>query len=379
VSEANIQLRKAHVCTAQRIVVKVGTNVLAEPGCAPDDARIGALADEISWLVEDGRQVVLVSSGAIGTGMAQLGITTRPTTLPRLQAVAGVGQSMLMEHYGRHFGRHGMHAAQVLLTRDDFDNHARYLNARNTLREMFNMKCVPIVNENDTISTDEICFGENDMLAALVTHMVEADLLVLLTSVPGIYVERPTADNSGQLLEVVRCGDSAHEHVFDGATPGGSGGMTTKIAAARTAAEAGEPAIIADGRTPGILRSIIDGAPVGTLFLPTADRLSSRKRWLRFTGRPLGTLTIDAGARTALVEGGKSLLPSGIVRAAGQFQPGDVVTVTDATGTEIARGLCNYSRADVDLISGKRTTEIAAILGHKAYDEVIHRDDLALV
>jgi len=361
-SETNAQLRQTHVCTAQRIVVKVGTNVLAEPGCAPDDARIGALADEISWLTrENGRQVVLVSSGAIGTGMAQLGIPTRPTTLPRLQAVAGVGQGLLMERYNRHFSRCGMHAAQVLLTRDDFDDHARYLNARNTLRAMFDMKYVPIVNENDTISTDEICFGENDMLAALVTHMVEADLLVLLTSVPGIYVERPTADSPGRLLEVVQCGDRADEHVFADATPGGMGGMATKIEAARTAAEAGEP------------------APVGTLFLPAPDRISSRKRWLRFTSRPLATLTVDAGARTALVEGGKSLLPSGIIRANGQFQPGDIVAIVDDTGKEIARGLCNYSRIDVDLISGKRTTEIAAILGHKAYDEVIHRDDLALV
>jgi len=374
------EARDKHVCKARRVVVKVGTNVLAAPGGHLDDARVRAVAEQMAWLVRSGRQVVLVSSGAIGCGMAELGLERRPTALPLLQAIASVGQGTLVARYERHFRRHGLHAAQVLLTRDDFDDRSRYLNAANTMRELLNMSCVPVVNENDAISTDEIRFGDNDKLAALVAHMVRAELLVLLTSVPGVYVKRPRGEHPGEVLDVVaRLDEDVERLVYEDRTPDGMGGMASKIEAARMVTRAGEAALIADGREPGIVESVFGGERVGTLFLPAARRLRSRKRWLRFTGRPRGTLAVDDGARKAVLNRGKSLLPSGVVRVEGVFRTGDVVRVAGPEGREFARGLSNFSAEDVERIKGLRTSEIGRVLGHKDYDEVIHRDNLVLL
>jgi glutamate 5-kinase len=374
------ELRERYVCSARRLVVKVGTNVLAAAGKPLDDGRVGSIARQIAGLVQGGRQVVLVSSGAIGCGMSELGLAKRPTTLPLLQAAASVGQGKLVAHYERHFGQHGLHAAQILLTQEDFDSRGRYLNASNTLHALFGLPCVPVVNENDTISTEEIKFGDNDRLAALVTHLVRAQLLVLLSVVPGLYRQRPRGGSAGALLEVVREVDASVERlVYDEKTPGGLGGMGSKVQAARVATESGGAAVIADGRDPEVLTKLMAGEPVGTLFLPSGDGLSSYKRWIRFTSRPRGSVQVDGGARDALVHRGKSLLPSGVVGVEGDFQRGDVVRIKGPDGVEFARGLSNYATAEVEQIKGAHTAQIVSILGYKHYDEVIHRDNLSLL
>jgi len=376
-------LRHEHVCSARRIVIKVGTNVLAASGTPAgglDDSRVGGIVDQVAALVKAGRQVALVTSGAIGCGMSELGLKDRPATLPMSQAVASVGQGVLMAHYERHFRRHDLHGAQVLLTHEDFDNRERYLNACNTIHTLFELPCVPVVNENDTISTEEIRFGDNDRLAALITHLIRAELLILLTSVPGLYSERPSRGSGGQVLDVVERVDERIESLaYDDRAPLGVGGMKSKIEAARATTEAGEAVLIADGRAPDVIRRAMAGEAVGTLFLPQAGRLSSYKQWIRFTSRPRGAVQVDAGARAALVERGKSLLPSGIIATEGGFQRGDVVRVRGPEGDEFARGLSNYSQAEVEQIMGRQTSEIEKILGHSYYDEVIHRDNLALV
>ncbi len=376
-------LRREHVCSARRIVVKVGTNVLAAAGSPPgglDESRVGAVVGQVASLVKDGRQVALVTSGAIGCGMSELGLRERPDTLPMSQAVASVGQGVLMAHYERHFHRHGLHAAQILLTHEDFDNRERYLNACNTIHTLFELPCVPVVNENDTISTEEIRFGDNDRLAALITHLIRAELLILLTSVPGLYAEPPSPGSGGKVLDVVERVDERIEALaYEERTPLGVGGMRSKIEAARIATEAGEAALIADGRDPEVIRKAMAGEAVGTLFLPRPGRLSSYKRWIRFTSRPRGAVQVDAGARAALVDRGKSLLPSGIVAVEGGFQRGDVVRIRGPQGEEFARGLSNYSGAEIEQIMGCQTSEIERILGYSYYDEVIHRDNMALV
>ena len=354
--------------------------MLVGPDGTLSEDRIGAIAGQIARLVKDGRQVALVTSGAIGCGMNELGLTSRPATLPLSQAVASVGQGKLMALYERHFSRHGLHAGQILLTHEDFDDRRRYLNAANTIHALFELPCVPVINENDTISTEEIRFGENDRLAALVTHLIRAELLVLLTSVPGLYAEPPAPGRKGRVLEVVeRVDDSTQALVYDEKTALGLGGMKSKIEAARIATVAGEAALIADGREPDVMPRIMAGEPLGTLFTPAAGRMPSYKRWLRFTSRPRGGVRVDAGARAALVERGKSLLPSGIVAVECDFEPGDVVRVLGPEGEEFARGLSNYAAGDVERIKGSHSSKIESILGYKYYDEVIHRDNLALM
>jgi glutamate 5-kinase len=368
------------VCAARRVVVKVGTNVLAAPGKPLDAERVHAIAEQMAWLKETGRQVVLVSSGAIGCGMSALEIGARPEQLPLLQAIASVGQGKLIARYERQFRRHGLHAAQVLLTREDVDDRRRYLNACNTIHELMDMPCVPVINENDTISTEEICLGDNDALAALVTNMIRARLLVLLTSVPGLYSEPPAEGVTPEVLRRVEYGDDGvHGLVYDEKTAGGTGGMASKLEAARMATSAGEAAVIADGRDPEVLRKLFAGQDVGTLFLPASTRLKSYKRWLGMTARPCGAVVVDRGAQSALMEGGKSLLPSGITAVRGEFQQGDVVAVEGPQGVEVARGLANYSSRDIERIKGARTSEVESILGRKDYDEVIHRDNMAVV
>lgn len=372
--------RRRCICGARRVVVKVGTNVLAGPLTARGEDRLEVLTAQIARLIEGGRQVVLVSSGAIGCGMAELGMGRRPDTLPMSQAVASVGQGVLMGRYKEHFHKHGLHGAQILLTHEDFDDRERYLNACNTIHTLFELPCVPIINENDTISTAEIRFGENDGLAALVTHLVRAELLVLLTSAPGLCTSPPSGGGPADVIDVVeRIDERIEALVFDEKTPLGIGGMGSKIAACRVATEAGEAAVIADGRDPQVLDKLMAGERVGTLFLPAGGRLPSYKRWLRYTSRPRGSLQVDAGARAALVERGKSLLPSGIVRVEGAFKRGDVVRLSGPDGEEFARGLSNYSAEEVGRIKGCQTTQIGAILGYDFYDEVVHRDNMALL
>jgi len=374
-------------------VVKVGTNVLAAPGMPLDEARVDSLSEQVARLAGAGRQVALVSSGAIGSGMAELGMSERPSTLPALQAAASVGQGRLVARYQAGLRAGGLHAGQVLLTREDFESRERYLNASNTIRALLDLGCIPVINENDTISTAEIRFGDNDLLAALVTHLIRAELLILLTSVPGLYaraplpkavraVHEPGVPAAGDLVladVVARVDEAVLGLATEEKTPLGIGGMRSKLEAARIATEAGEAAVIADGRAPDILRRVTDGERVGTLFLPARKKVRSYKRWIRYNSRPRGALSVDEGARRALCRRGGSLLPSGVRAVEGKFGPGDVVRIKGPDGVEFARGLSNYSSEHVELIKGLKTDRIEAVLGHRGYDEIVHRDHLALI
>src|SRR6267378_795076 len=351
----------------RRLVVKVGTSLIAEPGTGPDPDRIAALAAEIAG-ARDGREPVLVSSGAIATGMARLALPARPRSIPEKQAEAAVK-------------RHGIPVGQVLLTAQDIGDRARYLNARNTLLALLRFGVLPIVNENDTVAVEEIKVGDNDNLSALVASLIEADLLVLLTDVDGLYTDDPAVNREARKLETVDAvTDEITRLARDREDPISVGGMATKLQAARKAAAAGVPMIIASGREPGVLRRILDGEPVGTYFAPKADRLGARKRWIAFAVPPQGRLTVDAGALTALTQRGKSLLPSGIVEIEGDFDSGEVVALLGgAGGKEFARGVVNFDATELRKIRGAKTQEIEHRLGYKSFDEVIHRDNLVIL
>ena len=369
-------LRQTVLQNARRIVIKLGTNLLTsrdakKPGL--DLAYLRQMADQVVALRRRGVEVTIVSSGAVGAGCAELGMAKRPKDVADLQAVAAVGQRRLMTHFYDAFDPHDLKAAQLLLTRGDFDDRVRFLNIRNCVSRLHALGCVPVVNENDTVAVDELRFGDNDMLAALMCNALRADALVLLTVVDGLMdAEGKRVDlveNVGEVLSLIRRETSAM----------GTGGMTTKLEAARLVAEAGEVAVIANGREPNILTRIIDAEKLGTVFLPAQRKLDSRQRWSGLPKRPAGTITIDAGAVTAVGTRGKSLLASGIVGATGQFERGEVIMVRDEAGREIARGLCNYNADELRLIMGKKSSQFEKLLGRSAYAEVVHRDNLVLV
>ncbi len=364
----------------KRLVVKVGSGLISAPGQGLLPDRIGALADELAALAKDGREVVVVSSGAIASGMARLGLTQRPRSIPEKQAAAAVGQSALMWHYEQAFARHGIRVAQVLVTQEDISARPRYLNARNTLQVLLRFRVVPVVNENDTVAVEEIKVGDNDNLAALVAHLVDADLLVILTDVDGLYTGDPRVDPEARRLETVDAVTEEIERlVWDADGQVSVGGMSTKLEAARKVTSSGIPMVIASGRVPGTLRRVLRGEPLGTYFVPRGDRLAGRKRWIAFAVPPQGRLTVDAGARSALVERGKSLLPSGVVEVEGEFHAGEVVSLSAADGKEFARGLTNYDAAELRKIQGAKTKDLEERLGYKSFDEVIHRDNLVLL
>src|SRR5213080_2132341 len=364
----------------RRLVVKVGTSLIAEPGTGPDPDRIAALATEIAG-AREGREVVLVTSGAIVTGMARLALSERPQSIPEKQAAAAVGQSALMWHYEAAFKRHGIAVGQVLLTAEDIADRARYLNARNTLRALLRFGVLPVVNENDTVAVEEIKVGDNDTLSALVASLIDADLLVLLTDVDGLYTDDPTVNARARQLATVEAVTDEIARLARDRTDGVSvGGMATKLQAARKAAAAGVPMIIASGRAPSVLRRLLAGESVGTYFAPKAARLTARKRWIAFAVAPQGKLTVDAGALQALTQRGTSLLPSGVLEVEGEFASGDVVALlAGATGREFARGVVNFDADEVRKIQGAKTTEIEGRLGYRSFDEVIHRDNLVLL
>jgi glutamate 5-kinase len=373
-------VRQEVVTQAHTVVVKVGTNVLTSADGRLDAERLQALADQVERIRKTGRKVALVSSGAIGAGIGQLGLGKRPTDLRHLQACAAIGQSFLMRAYQECVARHGAHTAQILLTASDFDNRTRYLNARNTILTLFEWGCLPIINENDTISVAEIRFGDNDHLAAMVTNLLQAPLLILLTVVDGLYSADPRKDPNAQLQTVVPNIDSDVAEMAGASKSAlGTGGMRSKLRAARLATAAGESVIMANGSRPGVLDDIFACKPVGTLFLPHGSTVPAWKRWLGFTARPKGRLTVDAGARKAVQERGSSLLPIGVVQVSGSFGKGDVVALSDVDGTEFARGLTNYSSADAGRICGLRTEQISEVLGSLPYEEIVHRDNLVVV
>ncbi len=364
----------------KRLVVKVGSGLISSSsaGLLPD--RIAALADEMALLVKDGKEVVLVSSGAIASGMARLGLTRRPRSIPEKQAAAAVGQSALMWHYEQAFARFGIRVAQVLLTQEDISERRRYLNARNTLLVLLGFHVLPIVNENDTVAVEEIKVGDNDNLAALVAHLIDADLLVLLTDVDGLYTGDPRRDPGARRLETVEAVTEEIQRLVWAAEGRVSvGGMSTKLEAAQKVTSSGIPMVIASGRESGMLPRVLRGEPVGTYFAPRGDRLAARKRWIAFAAPPQGRLTVDAGARNALTERGKSLLPSGVVDVEGEFHAGEVVSLSEPDGKEFARGLTNYDAVELRKIQGAKTSALEELLGYKSFDEVIHRDNLVLL
>ncbi len=365
---------------ARRVVVKVGSGLITTPEHGPSSALIARLAGDLAALVKDRREVALVSSGAIATGIARLRLASRPRSIPEKQAAAAVGQSALMWHYEQAFKRHGIHVGQVLLTGQDISDRSRYLNARNTLLALLDFGVLPIVNENDTVAVDEIKVGDNDNLAALVAHLIDADLLVLLTDVEGLYTGDPLRDPTARRLDIVEAVTPEIQRlVFDAAATVSVGGMSTKLEAAQKANASGIPMVIASGREPGVLQRVLRGEDVGTYFQPRDDRLAARKRWIAFAVPPQGRLVVDAGAKKALTERGKSLLPSGLVEVEGQFQAGEVVALAESEGQEFARGLVNYDAGELRKIRGAKTRDIEKALGYKGFDEVIHRDNLVVL
>ncbi|MCE9545867.1 MAG: glutamate 5-kinase [Planctomycetia bacterium] len=373
-------LRQEVAATADLVVVKVGTRVLTGDDGLLNRARVTSLAEELHQVMAGGRRVALVSSGAVGSGMGQLGLKKRPADLAHLQAVAAVGQAHLVQAYDQALRQHGRHAAQLLLTADDLDHRTRYLNVRNTILALMDLGAVPIINENDTVAVDELLttFGDNDRLAAMVTNLLRAPLLVLLSDVDGLYDGHPR-DPASKVVHTVTSLDASVTGLVREMGPGmGKGGMASKLEAARLVTTAGENCVIAGGRTPGNLARILAGEIVGTLFVPQGGTVSSRKRWIGFTAQPRGKLTLDAGAQRAVVEQGRSLLAIGIAAVEGKFVKGDVVSLCDGSGTEFARGLTNYNAADVEKIKGLKRDAIAAALSHCPYDEVIHRDNMVL-
>jgi glutamate 5-kinase len=357
---------------ARRVVVKIGSSLINED----PTGRPAALAGEVAALRARGVACVVVSSGAIALGRQRLGMAERPRELPLLQAAASVGQHRLMGSWERAFAAHDIPVGQVLLTHDDVRDRRRFLAARHALAALLELGAVPIINENDSVGTEEIKFGDNDRLAALVVNLVGADVLIVLTDVDGLHDADPR--QGGVRIPEVTVGDDVPTGGAS-ASDVGSGGMASKTEAARITAKSGVPTVVAHGRRPGVLADVLAGADLGTIFLPSAERLASRKHWIAYALRAYGALVVDAGARAALVEKQKSLLPSGIRAVRGRFDAGDAVSVVTEDGREVGRGLVSYSSEEIERIRGRRTSEIELLLGYKNLDEVIHRDDLVIL
>ncbi len=373
--------RKTIFSKSRRIVIKVGSAVLTSSEQGLDQDRIERLASDISSIMGQGREVVLVSSGAIAAGLAKLGLKkTKSMPLSLKQAAAAIGQSGLMWMYEKTFGMHGKKVAQVLLTREDLSNRTRFLNARNTLQTLLGYGVIPIINENDTVSVDEIKFGDNDNLSSMVVHLTDADLLIILSDIDGLYTADPKIDSSAELIPFVEKITAEMERsAGDAHTSLGTGGMRSKLMTAKKVGVFGAPMVILNGKKNGVLQTLFEGAAVGTLFLPKPEKQDSRKHWIAYTVCSNGRVMVDDGALEALMNKGKSLLPGGIERVEGSFKIGDCVTCIDRSGNAFARGLVKYSSADLDRIKGLKTSQIESVLGHKDYDEVIHRDDLVIL
>ncbi|MBO8126172.1 MAG: glutamate 5-kinase [Firmicutes bacterium] len=363
-----------------RIVIKVGTTTLTYPNGKLHYAAIEKLVRDIADLQNSGREVILVSSGAVGAGMGRLGRASRPKTIPEKQAVAAVGQGLLMQIYERLFSQYGQVVAQVLLTREDICDRQRYLNARNALFTILSLGAIPIINENDTVAVDELKFGDNDTLSALVASLVDADLLIILSDIDGVYDVDPRVNPGATLLP-----DLSFPELIQRVNPGGAGtgmgtgGMYTKLEAARIATTAGTGVIIANGAEPNILSRLCAGEELGTYIAPKTSRLRSRERWIAFNLPRAGRIIVDDGAYQAIKYRGKSLLPSGIRGIEGEFSAGEAVEVITPSGQPFARGIVNYSSGEIEKIAGRQSSEIEDILGYKYYTEVIHRDNLVLI
>ena len=378
--EMKLPESKSLLSDAKVIVVKVGSSLVTNNGNGLDRAAIAGWAAQIAALVQQGRQIVLVSSGAVAEGMQRLGWKKRPTAVNELQAAAAVGQMGLVQMYESCFSQHQLHTAQVLLTHDDLADRKRYLNARSTLRTLLDLKVIPIINENDTVVTDEIRFGDNDTLGSLVANLIEADALVILTDQQGLYSADPRKDVKAKFIQHATAGDTALELMAGGAGSSvGTGGMLTKILAAKRASRSGANTIIASGREANVLVRLATGEVIGTHLQTTEIKTAARKQWLADHLQLRGKLILDAGAVKVIKQDGKSLLPIGVVAVEGDFERGEVVACCDLAGVEVARGLVNYSAIEALRIMRKSSNEIEAILGYVDESELIHRDNLVLL
>ncbi|MEJ2102151.1 MAG: glutamate 5-kinase [Desulfobacterales bacterium] len=363
---------------ARRVVVKIGSNVLTENN-GLNVKVIRSITGQICRLIDSGREVILVSSGAMASGVKKVGLSMRPDELPKRQAVAAVGQAGLIREYEKAFDRHHKKVAQILLTSEDLSNRKRYLNARNTMVTLLAWQVVPIVNENDTVSVEEIQFGDNDNLAAMITLLMDADILINLTDIEGLFDKDPRIHQDAELIPVVTAiNKNTEQFASEIAGALGTGGMMSKIRAARKVVSAGIPMVIAKGDRPGILTKIFSDNARGTFFVPRKEKLTSRKCWIAFSLKPQGVIEIDDGAAEAILKNGKSLLPSGIVAVEADFNIGAAVEFKNQKNEILGIGLANYSATDIRKIMGLKSNRIKAVLGHKSYDEVIHRDNLVI-
>jgi glutamate 5-kinase len=379
-TEEDTEHIEARVDANTTIVVKIGTTLLTDRLTGLNLDRINAVARGVSQLLTAGHRVAVVSSGAIGAGVAARRLRERPKTMEEKQATAAIGQPILMEAYQAAFRRHARTVAQILLTKDDFVHRGRYLNARNTLSVLFANDVVPIINENDTVAVEEIRLGDNDNLSAMVANLIGADLLIILSDIDGFFTDDPSRDPGAQLIPVVETiSPKMERQAKDSAGELGTGGMQTKLQAAKRCASAGIATIIANGGNPHMLQEIMTGEFRGTMFLPVATRLSVKKKWIAFVSHPRGSVRIDEGAAAALTVHRRSLLPSGVLGVSGTFSGKDTIAVLDSAGNEIARGVSCFSSAELALIMGKKTGDVETILGRPAHGEVIHKDNLVLL
>ncbi|RIZ67462.1 MAG: glutamate 5-kinase [Methylococcales bacterium] len=364
----------------KRVVVKIGSSLLTKGGQGLDKGAIKAWVEQMASLRQQSIDVILVSSGSVAEGMSRLGLKTRPKLLHELQAAASVGQMGLVRIFDDNFQQHGLQAAQVLLTHDDLSNRQRYLNARSTLLTLLKLGVVPVINENDAVATEEIRFGDNDTLAALVANLVEAELLIILTDQQGLFTGDPTLFPDAQLISEISVNDDRLEKMAGDSRSGlGKGGMSTKVRAARLAARSGAATIVAAGAVEGVITALISGSDLGTYFLPDVEPLLARKRWLAGQLQVKGQLVLDAGAVRVLKSDGKSLLAVGVKSVTGQFERGELVSCIDENGIEVARGLVNYGKAEAQLIAGHSSSEFERILGYADDSELIHRDNMVLI
>ncbi|MGD9684842.1 MAG: glutamate 5-kinase [Candidatus Obscuribacterales bacterium] len=391
-------MRKEHLKKVRRVVIKLGTAVIMGGDGGVSLSRFYSFVEDIALLMKEGLEVLVVSSGAVGLGSRRLGLAERPGTLPGKQACAAVGQGLLMSLYADAFQRLGINTGQVLLTEDDFSNRKRYLNLRSTIAELVRLRVLPIINENDTVATAElesisnqpdskVNFGDNDKLSALVASKIDADLLVILTDVEGLYDRDPRGDSSASVISLVEeisdelVGSilaSASERARDGSAPG-RGGIKTKLEAARVATGSGVACIVASGLEPGVIRKAVRGEETGTLFLPRHQSMGGRLRWIAFATTVSASLVVNEGARKALEVGKASLLPRGVVEVKGTFKRGDVVSILDSDGVEFARGMVNYDSSETRAIAGRHSDEIKTIIDNPNYDAIVTRDNLAFL
>jgi len=371
---------RENLTQAKRIVVKVGTSTLTHSSGKLNLERIERLVSELAELAKQGKEIVLVTSGAVGAGMELLGLTEKPKTIPEKQAAAAVGQGILMHTYEKFFSEHGQVVAQVLLTREDSVKRSRYTNCRNALLTLIEMGVIPIINENDAVAVDELKIGDNDTLSAMVASIVDGDVLIILSDVEGVFTDNPQSNPEAQLIGEITDITPEMEALAGGpGTKRGTGGMYTKIQAGKIAVNSGVSMVIATGLRDGILRDILIGEKVGTVFLPKENRLQVRKRWLAFGARTHGVITVDKGCEKAILSGGSSLLATGITAVEGDFEHGNTISVVTLEGREIARGIANYNGEDARKIIGVHTNGLVKILGSKPYDEVVHRDNMVLL